>query len=132
MHPRDVAGATPDKREQPLPYELDLIVVGARPVEAAVAQDGAASLDHHVLEVIDRLRPLQHLQWVLLGLDPSALADSVHAGVALRDDVGDTGRLGRGQQMVDPLAAQPVGGSEEAVGLPQMGLPACASERAVI
>jgi hypothetical protein len=42
--------------------------------------------------------------------------------VALGDDVGDTGCLGRGQQMVDPLAAQPVGGSEEAVGLPQIGL----------
>ena len=122
MHPRDVAGATPDEREQPLPHELDLIVVGARPVEPAVAQDRAACLDDHVLEVVDRLRPLHHLQRVLLGLDPSALADSVHAGVALRDDVGDTGRLGRGQQVVDPLAAEPVGGGEEAVGLPQVGL----------
>jgi hypothetical protein len=41
--------------------------------------------------------------------------------VALRDDMEDTGRLGRGQQVVGPLAAEPVGGSEEAVGLPQVG-----------
>jgi hypothetical protein len=37
---------------------LSGFVVGARPVEPAVAQDRAAGPDHHVLEVIDRLRPL--------------------------------------------------------------------------
>jgi hypothetical protein len=37
MHPREVSGATRDEREQPLPYQLDLIVGGARPVEPAVA-----------------------------------------------------------------------------------------------
>jgi hypothetical protein len=48
--------------------------------------------------------------------------DPVHAGVPLRDDVRDTGRLGRGQQMVDPLTAESVGRAEEAVGSPQVGL----------
>ena len=41
--------------------------------------------------------------------------------MALRDDVGDTGHLGRGQQVVDSLAAEPVGDSEETVGLSRVG-----------
>jgi hypothetical protein len=41
--------------------------------------------------------------------------------VALRDEVGDAGRLGRRQQVIGALAAQPVGEREEAVSPPQVG-----------
>ena len=36
--------------------------------------------------------------------------------------MGDGGRLGRGQQVAGPLAAEPVGHGEETVRLPQVGL----------
>jgi hypothetical protein len=51
-------------------------VGGARPVEPAVSQDCAASLDDHVLDVADRLhprvrrRPRVQVQRVLLDLHP--------------------------------------------------------------
>jgi hypothetical protein len=102
MHPREVAGAASDKRELPLAYELDLVVRGTRTIESAISQDGAVGLDDHVLQVADRLhhrvrcRPLFRVQRILLGLHPSAPADSVPAGVALRDEMGYACRLGRG------------------------------------
>ena len=123
VDPRDVAGAAADHGEQPLPHEVKLLVPRARPVEAAVPQHRASGRDDGVLEVVDRPRPLELLQRVLLGLDPPARAEPVQARVALRDDVGDAGRLGRGQQVVDALAAEPVGGGEEPVGLRRLGCP---------
>jgi hypothetical protein len=69
-----------------------------------------------------RRHPREQVQRVLLGLDPSALADSVPAGVALRDEVGCAGRLGGGQQVVRPLGAQPAGGGEPPVEVPKIGL----------
>jgi hypothetical protein len=125
MHPRYVAGAAPDQRELPLAHELDPVVDGARPVQAAVAQDRATSLDDHVLEVAERLRPLARarrarVRRVLLGLHPSTLADAVKGAKALRDDMGYAGRLGGGQQVIRPLGAQPDGGGED--GVLQIGL----------
>ena len=61
------------------------------------------------------------VQRVLLGLHPTALADPVPAGVALRDDVGYAGRLGRGEQVIGPLGAQPVGGGEPPIHVPHIG-----------
>ncbi len=128
MHPRGVAGAAPDERELPLAHELDLVVGGARPVEPAVSQDCAVSPEDHVLDVADRLhprvrrRPRLRVQRVLLGLHPSARADSVPAGVALRDEVGYAGCLGGGQQVVRPLGAQPVGGGEPPIDVLHIGL----------
>ena len=70
-----------------------------------------------------RRPPRVQVQRVLLGLlRPSALADSVPAGVALRDEVGYAGRLGRGQQVVRPLGAQPVGGGEPPIDVLDIGL----------
>lgn len=66
IHPRGVAGAAPDERDLPLAHELDLIVGGARPVESAVSQGRATSLDAHVLDVADR--PRVQVQRILLGL----------------------------------------------------------------
>jgi hypothetical protein len=56
--------------------------------------------------------PLVHVQRILLGLHPPTLTDPVPTGITLRDEVGDTGRLGGGQQMICPLRAQPVGGGD--------------------
>jgi len=69
-----------------------------------VTQDRAASLDDHVLEVAQRLRPLARarrarVRRVLLGLHPSTLADAVKGAKALRDDMAYAGRLGVGQQV---------------------------------
>ncbi len=128
MHPRDIAGAAPDDRKLPFADELDLVVGGAWPVEPAISQDCAVSPEDHVLDVADRLhhrvrrRPRVQVQRVLLGLHPPALADSVPGGVALRDEVGDAGRLGRGQQVIRPLDAQPIGGGEPPIQVPEIGL----------
>jgi hypothetical protein len=70
-----MAGATADEREHSLSDELELLLVGARPVEPAVAQHRAASAHDHVLEVVDCPGPLDHLERIVLGLDPSSLAD---------------------------------------------------------
>lgn len=99
MHPRAVAGARSDERELPLAHEFDLVVSGTRPVEPVVSEGCTSRLHDHVLEV----------QWVFLGLHPSTRADSVPVGIALRGEVGHIARLGRGQQMVRPLSAEPVG-----------------------
>ena len=87
-----------------------------------VAEPAATSLDDHVLEVAERLRPLARarrarVHRVLLGLHPSTLADAVKGAKALRDDMGYAGRLSGREQMVAPLGAQPDGGGEEAVGV---------------
>jgi hypothetical protein len=73
---------------------------------------------HHRLQH----RPRQPVRRVLLGLDPSALADAVEAAEALRGEGGHAGRLGGGQQVVRPLGAQPVGGGEEAVEVLHIGI----------
>ena len=57
------------------------------------------------------------VQGVLLRLHPSVVAGTVRGGVALRDDMGDAGRLGRGQQVIGSLDAQPVGVREIPVGM---------------
>src|SRR3954447_5524939 len=72
------------------------------------------------------------VQRILLGLHPSALADSVPAGIALRDDARDAGRLGCGQQVVRPLGAQPDGGGEPPVHVLDIGLAGVHREMAVI
>jgi hypothetical protein len=127
MHPREVAGAAPDERELPLAHQLSLVAGGPRPVKPAVAQDRATSLDDHVLEVADRIRQLwrarrARIQRVVLGLHPPALADAVEGGEALRHDMGYAGRLGGGQQVIRPFAAQPGGAGEKTAGVLHIGL----------
>src|SRR6185312_17294063 len=101
---------------------------GARPIERAVAQHRAVGLEHGVLEMADRIRTPAHyrcrlrVERVLFGLHPSALADAVPTSVTLRDEVGYTGRLGRSQQVVRALGAQPDGGGEPAVDVLEIGL----------
>ena len=127
MHPRAIAGAPPHQRVLPLAHQLHLVVDGVRPVERAVAQDRAAGPEDHVLTWRSASSPRGPPSPRAGPAGPprsypSALADSVPAGVALRDDMGDAGRLGRGQQVVRPLGAQPVGGREPAVRMLDIGL----------
>src|SRR5215475_1943506 len=109
MHPRNVARAAPHDGKLPLAYELHLVVGGAWPVERAVSQDCPTSPEDHVLYMAERLHHLvcrrtrKQVQRVLLGLHPPALADSIPAGVALRDEVRYAGCLGGGQQVIRPL-----------------------------
>jgi len=69
------------------------------------------------------LRALRaRIQRVVLGLHPPTLADAVEGGEALRHEMGYAGRLGGGQQVVRPFAAQPSGAGEKAVGVLHIGL----------
>ena len=128
MQPRAVAGAVPDERVLPFAHEFDLVVGRSRPVKPAESQGRATSLDDDVLEVTDRFhhrlrrRPLLEVQRVFFGLHPAAFADSVPTGVALRNEVGDTDRVGGGQQVVRPLGAQPVGDGEPPIHVLDIGL----------
>ena len=79
---------------------MELVVVGARTVEPAVAQDRPPNAKDRLLAVGDCFRHLLDLQWVLLGPDPSALAEAIVDGDALSDEVADSGRLGSSEQMV--------------------------------
>ena len=72
VHPRRVAAATPDHREEPSADQCDLLRVRARAVERAIAQNGSAGAEDLFLESSDRSGPFGVLEWVFLGLDPSA------------------------------------------------------------
>ena len=128
MHPIEVAGAAPDKREPPLSHQLDQIVGGAWPVESAVSQGCATSLDNNLLDVAERRSRPAHLRPYLLRgqrillAHRSVIADLGQGGDALRNDVRDAGRLGGGQQVVRSLSAQPVGVGGEPLGVPEVGL----------
>ena len=138
--PTTMAGAFPDDRELPLADGLDNIVDGTRPVEPAVSQSRRHhGLDDHILDMADRRHPrlLRHrpghrVQRVLFGFYPAAFANAVPAGVALRHEVWYAGRLGRGQQVIGPLDPKPLVAANHRSKCFISGLPARATEMAVI
>src|SRR6266508_731547 len=132
MHPREVAGATPDERVQPLPHELDLIVGGARPVEPAVAQDRAACLDDHVLEVVDRFIPSTTSSGSssVLTHPPSRIPLKMAALCATKL-VTPVASAAASRWSVPSLRSRLVVAKKRS-GFLRLGLPACASERPVI
>ncbi|WP_407691669.1 hypothetical protein [Pseudonocardia thermophila] len=128
MDPRRVPAAVTDQRVLPLAHQLDLVVDGAWPVEAAVAQRGPVHRQHLLLDVLDRQHPRVRgradvqVERIILGLDPPTFADAVPARVALRDHVRHLGRRGRGQQVVGARRAEPDRPSEPAVHVLDVGL----------
>ena len=121
-------GAAADDRHLAGADQLDHRLRRSRPVEAAVAQHdpGQRRLHHRLLQVLDgghglplRLRGLG-VERVVLGLHRPTGAAVGPACVALRDDLLDAARLGRGQQVPGPGRPQLVGRGEPAVEPPQV------------
>ena len=125
VHQRPDAGAVPADREAPLAQQLGVLAAlgqrGSGPVEAAVAQDGAAGLGDDRLEVLDRVQRLAHVggrvgvERGVLALDRVALAGVRPAGVALPHEPRHAGLARGGEQVIGALRAQPVGHGERLV-----------------
>ena len=76
-----------------------------RPIEPAVSQDCAVSPKDSIFRAFASASlwniTRRRVQRIRFGLHPSALADSAFpVGVALRDEMGYAGRVGRGEQVV--------------------------------
>ena len=119
------AGAVAADREAPLAEQLGVLAAlgqrGAGPVEAAVAEHGAAGLGHDRLEVLDRVERLADVgggigvERRVLALDRVAHAGVGPARVALPHEPGHARLTGGGEQVIGALGAQPVGRGEHLV-----------------
>jgi hypothetical protein len=128
MHPRRMAGTAANDRALPLPHQRHLALRGTRSVQPPVPQHGTTRIEHRRLQVLDgchdrcRRRACIGVEGIVFGLNPTAAADAIPAGITLRDDRRHAIRARRRQQVIGTLGAQPVRDREPAIHVPDVRL----------